>query len=110
MKFGKVENPELYPYDLPVDHSDTQLVLASGQNYTPKVFIGCPRWAKAELKGFYPKGVKDELSYYSSQFNAIELNAYYYQLVPMIGLWMTRMEQITRPRVPISSPVVALHT
>ena len=82
MKFGKVENPELYPYDLPVDHSDTQLVLASGQNYTPKVFIGCPRWAKAELKGFYPKGVKDELSYYSSQFNAIELNAYYYRIFP----------------------------
>jgi uncharacterized protein YecE (DUF72 family) len=30
------------------------------------------------LKGFYPKGTKDELSYYSTQFNSIELNATFY--------------------------------
>lgn len=82
MKFGKVENPEMYPHGLPNDHTDTKIVLATEDKHSPKVFIGCPRWAKAELKGFYPKGVKDELSYYSSQFNAIELNAYYYRIFP----------------------------
>ena len=27
------------------------------------------------LKNFYPKGVKDELGYYASHFNCVELNA-----------------------------------
>ena len=30
-----------------------------------------------------PKGVKDELGYYSSQFNCIELNATFYRLFPV---------------------------
>ena len=30
---------------------------------------------KTDLKGFYPKGTKDELKYYATQFNSIELNA-----------------------------------
>jgi uncharacterized protein YecE (DUF72 family) len=46
------------------------------------VFIGFPKWAKADLKDFYPKGTKDELAYYSTQFNAIELNAFYYRIFP----------------------------
>lgn len=33
---------------------------------------------KIDLKGFYPKGTKDELEYYAKQFNSIELNATYY--------------------------------
>jgi uncharacterized protein YecE (DUF72 family) len=28
---------------------------------------------------FYPKGTKDELAYYSTQFNSIELNASFYK-------------------------------
>ena len=32
--------------------------------------------------GFYPRGTKDELAYYSSQFNAIELNATFYRIFP----------------------------
>ena len=31
------------------------------------------------MKGFYPKGTKDELTYYSTQFNSIELNATFYK-------------------------------
>lgn len=84
MKFGKVENLGALDLSLPVDHVDTSRVLLEG-GYSakrPKVFIGCPRWAKAELKGFYPKGTKDELAYYSTQFNAIELNAFYYRIFP----------------------------
>lgn len=32
------------------------------------------------MKGFYPKGTKDELTYYSTQFNSIELNATFYSM------------------------------
>ena len=84
MKFGKVENPGDLDLSLPLDHADTRLILADG-GYTagkPKVFIGFPKWAKADLKDFYPKGTKDELAYYSTQFNAIELNAFYYRIFP----------------------------
>src|SRR5690606_41651219 len=34
------------------------------------------------LKGFYPKGTKDELEYYATQFNSIELNATFYRIFP----------------------------
>src|SRR5262249_21037690 len=37
---------------------------------------------KKDLKNFYPRGVKDELAYYSTQFNCIELNATFYRLFP----------------------------
>ena len=104
MKFGKVENPEMYPHGLPKDHTDTKIALETADRQSPKVFIGCPRWAKAELKGFYPKGVKDELSYYSSQFNAIELNAYYYRIFPpsVVERWYDRSSQdfMFFPKVP----------
>ena len=84
MKFGKVENPGDLDLSLPLDHPDTKRILAdrgctAGK---PKVFIGFPKWAKADLKDFYPKGTKDELAYYSTQFNAIELNAFYYRIFP----------------------------
>jgi uncharacterized protein YecE (DUF72 family) len=84
MKFGKVENPGVLNLDLPLDHPDTERILRQNefQSKRPKVFVGTPRWAKAELKGFYPKGTKDELAYYSTQFNAIELNAFYYRIFP----------------------------
>lgn len=84
MKFGKVENPGELNLSLPLDHSDTRRVLAAGGyiEKKPKVFIGFPKWAKADLKDFYPKGTKDELAYYSTQFNAIELNAFYYRIFP----------------------------
>lgn len=94
MKFGKVENPGSLDLSLPKDHPDTQRILhESGlESKKPKVFIGCPRWAKAELKGFYPKGTKDELTYYSSQFNAIEMNAFYYRIFPTqtVDKWYDR--------------------
>jgi uncharacterized protein YecE (DUF72 family) len=42
------------------------------------ISIGCAKWNKTDLKGFYPKGTKDELTYYATQFNSIELNATFY--------------------------------
>ena len=48
----------------------------------PEIYVGCAKWNKADLKGFYPKGTKDELEYYSRQFNSIELNATFYRIFP----------------------------
>lgn len=105
MKFGKVDNPDACNFNLPADHSDTQLVLSGSNSNSPvKVHIGCPRWAKTELKGFYPKGTKDELTYYSSQFNAIEMNAFYYRIFPptIVQSWYDRSapDFVFFPKVP----------
>ncbi|KQC29141.1 DUF72 domain-containing protein [Flagellimonas eckloniae] len=83
MKFGKVEQPELIDFTISEDHPDTQ-VLLSKQNKTgsPNIFIGCAKWNRQDLKNFYPRGTKDELVYYSSQFNSIELNATFYRIFP----------------------------
>jgi uncharacterized protein YecE (DUF72 family) len=75
MKFGKVDNPEEVDFTIPPDHPDTKKNLAKGKGKGLDVYVGCAKWSSAELKGFYPKGTKDELGYYSSQFNSIELNA-----------------------------------
>src|SRR5690554_435486 len=81
MKFGQVENPENIDFSLPEDHPDTAKVLAQHKDDKApfEVFVGCAKWNKTDLKGFYPKGTKDELVYYSSQFNSIELNATFYK-------------------------------
>lgn len=82
MKFGQVENPEEIDFTIPEDHPDTKNVLAKSKAKDLKVYIGCAKWNKADLKNFYPKGTKDELGYYSTQFNCIELNATFYRLFP----------------------------
>ena len=79
MKFGGVTNPELVDFTLPVDHPDTSKVLAKGSgNGKPNIYVGCAKWNRADLKGFYPRGTKDELAYYATQFNSIEMNATFY--------------------------------
>lgn len=83
MKFGKVLHPDLVDFTMPITHPDTNKVLAQHKKVVkPNVFVGCAKWNKTDLKGFYPKGIKDELMYYSSQFNAIELNATFYRQFP----------------------------
>lgn len=80
MKFGKVAQPALIDFTLPQTPIDTLNVLSKIEGEDPlSVFVGCAKWNKADLKGFYPKGTKDELTYYSNQFNAIELNATFYR-------------------------------
>lgn len=81
MKFGQVEDASKIDFRLPEDNHQTRKVLAQcSENQDFKVYIGCAKWNKTELKGFYPKGVKDELRYYATQFNAIELNATFYSM------------------------------
>ena len=83
MKFGSVENPENNDFSLPNEHPDTIPLLTKLKNDDPlKVFVGCAKWNKADLKGFYPRGTKDELAYYATQFNSIELNATFYRFFP----------------------------
>ncbi len=83
MKFGNVPNPELIDFTLPEDHKDTKRVLNMVKDDNiPEIHVGCAKWNRADLKGFYPRGTKDELGYYSSQFNAIEMNATFYRIFP----------------------------
>ena len=82
MKFGQVENPEEIDFTIPADHPDNKRVLEISTPKGFKVYVGCAKWNKADLKNFYPKGTKDELGYYSTQFNCIELNATFYRLFP----------------------------
>lgn len=79
MKFGQVDNPEEIDFSIPKDHPDTKRVLKGSKAQNLTVYVGCAKWNSKDLKGFYPKGVKDELAYYSSQFNCVELNATFYK-------------------------------
>ncbi|WP_300600354.1 DUF72 domain-containing protein [Niabella sp.] len=81
MKFGQVSNPGVIDFALPADHPETANVLgAVKKQETFEVYVGCAKWNRTDLKGFYPRGVKDELKYYATQFNAIELNATFYKM------------------------------
>ena len=83
MKFGSTDNPENIEFNLPQDHPETKKVLSKYKsNNLPEMYVGCAKWNKADLKGFYPRGTKDELEYYSRQFNSIELNATFYRIFP----------------------------
>lgn len=79
MEFGRVDNPGEIDFTLPKDHPETERNLAGSKRDKPfQVYVGCAKWNKQDLKGFYPRGTKDELAYYSTQFNSIELNATFY--------------------------------
>ena len=90
MIFGKVEHPETVDFSLPANHTETHNVLDSRKNKEkPKVYVGCAKWNRNDLKGFYPRGTKDELAYYATQFNSIEMNATFYSIpgIPQVETW-----------------------
>ncbi|MGQ8335463.1 DUF72 domain-containing protein [Sunxiuqinia sp. A32] len=81
MKFGQVQNPENIDFNLPDDHKRTEEILKNkATNHDLNVYVGCAKWNRQDLKNFYPRGTKDELAYYSNQFNSIELNATFYRM------------------------------
>lgn len=93
MKFGKVDNAEDIDFTLPPDKPANKAILnAAKAAAKPEIYIGCAKWNKTDLKGFYPKGTKDELEYYATQFNSIELNATFYNNFPVetIESWYTK--------------------
>lgn len=81
MQFGKITNPEKIDFFLPPDHPQMVTSLKGIENDL-HLNVGCAKWNKQDLKRFYPKGIKDELSYYASQMNSVELNATFYKLYP----------------------------
>lgn len=90
MKFGKVEDLSNIDFTLPIDNHHTKRLLAEkGGNQPLQIYIGCAKWNKNDLKGFYPKGVKDELAYYATQFNAVELNSLFYGMpsAQQVAIW-----------------------
>lgn len=79
MKFGQVDHPENIDFSLPPTPPETFTLLEKYRgDHGLEVFVGCAKWNRQDLKGFYPRGTKDELSYYATQFNSIELNATFY--------------------------------
>ncbi|MBC7418970.1 MAG: DUF72 domain-containing protein [Pedobacter sp.] len=90
MNFGKVDDPSLIDFTLPADAEETSGILkANKKNQSFDAYVGCAKWNKADLKGFYPKGTKDELTYYATQFNSIELNATFYGMpgIDQVKTW-----------------------
>lgn len=83
MKFGQVEHPENIDFTLPPDHPQTEVILRTQKSTnTLEIAVGCAKWNKQDLKNFYPRGTKNELEYYATQFNSIELNATFYRNFP----------------------------
>ncbi len=82
MKFGKLDDPSKADVSLPKTHPDTIQNLMAFKPDKLEVYLGATKWSRSELKNFYPRGTKDELAYYSQQFNGIELNASFYRLFP----------------------------
>ena len=92
MKFGQVADPSQIDFTLPKDHPQTKFILNQNKKSLENISIGCAKWNKTDLKGFYPKGTKDELTYYPTQFNSIELNATFYGM-PTAEQVQTRKEK-----------------
>ncbi|MEX0966778.1 MAG: DUF72 domain-containing protein [Bacteroidia bacterium] len=105
MKFGKIADPSEIDFSLPAEHSDTIRILQKQKKTArPPVYIGCAKWNRQDLKGFYPRGTKDELAYYATQFNSIELNATFYQQYDagQMEKWKQKVPQGFRfyPKIP----------
>lgn len=80
MNFGKVDDPTVVDFSIPADDAATLRILKSETDDPFEVYVGCAKWNKTDLKDFYPKGTKDELTYYSRQFNSIEMNSVFYNM------------------------------
>ena len=55
MKFGQVENPDEVDFTIPPDHPDTKRILAKSKKQDFKLYVGCAKWNKVDLKNFYPR-------------------------------------------------------
>jgi uncharacterized protein YecE (DUF72 family) len=91
MEFGKVTDAELKKIDftLPPDGKYTLTTLSEARRVdSPEFYIGCAKWGRKEWRGLiYPQKTKDAnfLDEYVKHFNAIELNAVFYNM-PKIEL------------------------
>lgn len=84
MHFGRIENIQGVDFHLPLDSVRTEKFLSLSRDYQTRIYIGCPIWASPKWVGdLYPKGTKptDFLKVYSTQFNSVEVNSTFYQLL-----------------------------
>lgn len=109
MKFGKVTNTDGLDLTLPNDQIGTAEVLSRFQRSSklPSVYTGFAKWNRDYLKTFYPKGTgKNDLEYYSSQVNCIEMNAFFYRIFPKenVRKWFDRTTNDFKfcPKIPQS--------
>jgi uncharacterized protein YecE (DUF72 family) len=61
-----------------------------------QIRVGTCGWSFRDWKGtFYPPGTKDELAYYASQFDAVEIDSTYYRIpsVKSVDAWRERTPQ-----------------
>jgi len=80
MKFGRSSTNNLTSFELPEDHPETKNAIQLSNKKKIEVRLGLPKWGKADLENLYPQGTSDLLNYYSTQFNAIEFNAFFYRI------------------------------
>ncbi len=84
MKFGKLNNPGEKCITKPPDHLGTRNLLNIYKKVDkPRLYVGFAKWNRADRKEFYPCETKDELAYYSTQFNNIKLKATFYRIFPV---------------------------
>jgi hypothetical protein len=80
MKFGKTENTESIDFRLPADNPRTAEVLKQNDRTSRFLFMWVVPNGTAGSEELLSAGTKDELTYYSRQFNSIELNATFYNM------------------------------
>ncbi|ANI88406.1 hypothetical protein A9P82_03265 [Arachidicoccus ginsenosidimutans] len=100
MEYGSVQEHELenIDFNLPEDCKENSIILNGKRNDSFKIHIGLPRWNNPEWKGkIYPTNAKDSelLSYYSANYNCIELNATWYKIPSLqnIHSWKNLVKQ-----------------
>lgn len=95
MKFGFVDNPDTIDYSLPSESDGNLDVLSMSDTTECRCYVGLSKMNPNELENFYPKGFKTKnLEYYSTQFNTIEMNAFFYRIFDesSVNKWYDRAE------------------
>ena len=85
MKFGKLPDISNVDFTLPADAAANELLFEKLPKFKekPVLYVGCTGWSMKEWNGkVYPKTAKTKeyLSYYTQQFNTIELNTTHYRI------------------------------
>lgn len=96
MEFGKVAASGLADVDFTLPE-DGPFVLSGNKAAAPRIFVGCAKWGRKEWRGLiYPPKAKeaDFLDEYVKHFNAIELNAAFYQMPKLASIlrWREKAE------------------
>lgn len=78
MKFGSSDDADKIDFKLP----KRNLVIDKDSGLTFRAWVGLPKWNRSDIKRFYPPETMDELRYYSTQYNSVELNATFYRVFP----------------------------